>query len=259
MKKRMICLLLVLCTLCLMAGSVYASSDARSVYVWDEAGLLTPVQAEKLERMAASAAAQFEVGVYVVTVEDYRHIQPNGAYEAAYTYYRKNGFGVGQEQNGIVLLLSMAERDYALFCCGEKGEYAFTEYGLEKLEKVFLDNFAQDDWIGGFEDYMRTCAEYLTKAETGEPVKGSPSGLIVIFMLISLLIAGIVCGMLKGQMKSVRKASGARAYTAGGLVLTEQLDQFTHRTESRRRIEKTESSDRQPKSGGGGHGRSGKF
>lgn len=57
MKKRRICLL-VLCTLCLLAGSVYASSDAENgVYVHDEAGLLTQMQAEKLEKMAVSAAA----------------------------------------------------------------------------------------------------------------------------------------------------------------------------------------------------------
>lgn len=266
MKKRMICLLLVLCTLCLLAGSVYASSDTekaengQGVYVHDEAGLLTQMQAERLEKLAASAATQFEVGVYVITVEDYSTIHPEGVYEATASYYRKNGLGVGKEQNGIALLLSMAERDYALFCYGDKAQYAFTDYGLEKLEKEFLDNFAQDDWNGGFEDYLQECATYLAKAEAGEPVKGSPAGLIVIFMLISLLVAGAVCGVLKSQMKTVRKQTTASGYTVGGLVLTEQRDQFTHTTQARRRIENnTSQGQSKSESGSGGTGRSGKF
>lgn len=259
MKRRMLCLLLVLLSVCLLSGSVYAAS-AEPAYVRDEAGLLNPNQIQRLEQMAASVSKQYGVGVYMVTVGDYRSLHSDGAYEAAFTYYRGSGLGEGAEKNGLLLLLSMEERDYALFCFGDKAQYAFTDYGMEKLEKVFLDNFGQDDWNGGFEDYVRECASYLAKAEAGKPVKGSPAGLIALFIILSLVIAAIVCGVLVGQMKSVRKQTTASEYTVGGLVLTEQYDLFTHRTESRRKIERAESSNSsQAKTGGGGSGRSGKF
>ena len=61
-------------------------------------------------------------------------------------------------------------------------------------------------------------------------------------------------------MKSVRKAAAANAYLAGELKLTQNSDVFTHRTETRRRIERDSSSgSSHAESGGGGAGRSGKF
>ena len=67
-----------------------------------------------------------------------------------------------------MLLLSMADRDWAMFCYGSHCEYAFNSYGQEKLEKVFLDNFGEDDWYGGFEDYVKECRVYLEKAANGK-------------------------------------------------------------------------------------------
>lgn len=138
----------------------------------------------------------------MVTVEDYSTIHAEEVYEATASYYRKNGLGVGQGAKRHCPPAEHGGTELYSVLLWRKG--GVTDYGLEKPEKEFPDNFAKDDWNGGFEDYMRTCAEYLTKAEAGEPVKGSPGELIVIFMLISLLVAGAVCGVLKGQMKAVR-------------------------------------------------------
>ena len=49
--------------------------------------------------------------------------------------------GEGPDRDGIMLLLSMDDRDWAMFCYGSRCEYAFNSYGQQKLEKVFLDNF----------------------------------------------------------------------------------------------------------------------
>lgn len=211
--------------------------------------------------MALAVTEQFDVGVYIVTVDDYCDIDPAGVYEATYGIYHEYAMGAGTEHNGIMLMLSMNARDYAIFCYGEKAEYAFNDYGLEQLEKVFLDNFANDDWSGGFEDYIRECANYLEKAEEGKPVSKSPLTMVIIVIIISLLIATIVCAVLVGQMKTVHKKTTADAYSTAGFSLSEQYDQFTHRTETRRKIERSTSSSSASHSefGGGGSGRSGKF
>ena len=97
-------------------------------------------------------------------------------------------------------------------------------------------------------------------------MRSSPLPAIGIAVAVSCLIAFLVCMILKGQMKSVRKGVDANVYTTagGGLKLTDSYDHYTHTTETRRKIESNSGGGRSSgetvsRSGGGGHGRSGKF
>lgn len=241
MKRRIVSLLLALYLFGLFVGTACAASEPQLSYVTDEAGLLQEAQLQQLEQMAQSVADRYSVGVYIVTVPDYRELDPAGVYEATYGVYHEYSLGEGQKRNGILLLLSMSGRDYALFRYGEQAVYAFNDYGVEKLEETFLDNFGKDDWNGGFADFLLECDRYLEKAASGKPVRESPVTRILIAWAIALVIAAVVCAVLKGQMKTVHKGTSAASY-GENLGLTEQLDQFTHRTETRRKIESTKSS-----------------
>ncbi len=257
MNKRAIILLLVLALmLALCAGA--AAADTQTDYVLDEAGLLHDSERTELTQQAERIARKYGVGVYIATLDDYRSVSSESVYTAAYTLYHKNRMGVGEGRDGIILLLSMNDRDFATFCYGERGEGAFSDYALEMLEDEFLDDFAENDWYDGFEDYVETCAEYLQKAAEGHPVQKSMTVPILIVIGASLLIALIVVAVMWASMKNVAEKTTANAYVSGGLQLTEQEDRFTHRTETRRKIER-ESSGSSSASGGGGHGRSGKF
>lgn len=248
MKKLTASLLLIVCVLSLLAGSAFAQGS-DSAFVTDDAGLLQEAQLLLLEQQARAAAEEYSVGVYIVTVRDYRELDSAGVYEAASALYHERLLGEGPQRSGILLLLSMDGRDYALYRYGAQAVYAFNDYGLGELEDAFLKSFSSDDWNGGFENYIRECTRYLEKAEAGRPVRKSPAALIVIFNIIALLIAAIVCGVMAGQMKTVYRSSGAGDY-AGELKLTEQYDQFTHRTETRRKIESSQSSGSESRSGG---------
>ena len=46
----------------------------------------------------------------------------------------------------------------------EELRWQHKSYGQEKLEKVFFDNFGENDWYGGFEDYIKECSVYLKKS-----------------------------------------------------------------------------------------------
>lgn len=251
MKRKITAFLTAVCVLLLVCATVGAKGAGLS-YVTDRASLLDESEIQYLERMAQTLAREYDVGVYIVTVEDYREYDPAGVYDAAYGIYHDKSLGEGEDRSGILLLLSMAERDYALFRYGDQAVYAFSDFGLELLEEVFLDNFEHDDWNGGFEDYIRECDRYLEKAAAGKPVQKSPATLILIFCAIALAIAAAVCAGMVGQMKTVHKNAGAANY-AGTLALTEQFDQFTRRTETRRKIQSNQNA--QTHSGG----RSGKF
>lgn len=217
-------------------------------YVFDISDLLTYEEWEELETRAADISNRQHCGVYFALVDDFTD------------YGDGSELGFGKDRDGIIVLLSMEERDYATFVYGEYAEYAFDDFGQEKLEERFLDDFGDNDWYGGISHYLDACDEFLTKAEEGKPVRSSPWPMVGVAVGVSCLIAAGICIFLLRGMKSVHQKKEADAYlTEGGLHLTQQYDQYTHTTETRTKIEKSSSSSNSSESGGGGSGRSGKF
>lgn len=258
MKKRVSAVLtaiLLIFVLCVPA----LAADGTMHHVIDLNNLLTYGEWETLENQAADISLRHGCGVYIVAVSDYTAYGSGSVYEVAAQIFNNadNGFGEGAERSGILLLLSMDGRDWALFVNGESAEYAFDQYGQAALEVSFLPAFGEDNWYGGFSGYLAACDTYLTQAAAGDPVRESPVGGILTVVGISCVVSLVICLVLKGRMKTVRRKAEARGYvTTGGLNLRDSYDQYTHTTESRRPIEKKQS---QSESGEGGSGRSGTF
>ena len=277
MKRRLACIvlaaLLLLGLCCTAFAEAPAATEPQLWNITDTVGLLTSDEDLTLEARAEEISAQYGVGIYLLILEDYSEYYDD-PYETAYELYHQNTLGMGEDRDGVILLMSMSDRKYATFFYGPKAEYAFDAYGQELMEEEFLDDFRDDDWYDGFSDYLEVCAEYLERAEAGDPVRGDYSSAggsdgsgigttILICLGISAVIAMIVCLILRGKMKSVRKGTHADAYVTGSLNLTASRDQYTHTTETRTKIEH-ESSDSggggsSACSGGGGSGRSGSF
>ena len=83
--------------------------------VTDAASLLSDQQWATLEGKAEALSAQYECGVYIITVDDFAdYVNTNDIYEAAKAIYKEYSLGWGEEKSGVLLMLSMAERDYSL-------------------------------------------------------------------------------------------------------------------------------------------------
>lgn len=256
MKTKFLAVLTALILILSLCIPVLAS-DGTMHYVIDADDLLTYEEWEPLEDQAADISQRHGCDVYVVFLYDYTVYGDGSVYDTAAQLYHSENYGVGEDRNGIMLLVSMSTRDYALFVYGQQAEYAFNSYGLAELENAFLPSLSEDDWCGGFAAYLTACDKYLTQADAGKPVQESVMQRILPVVGISCGISLVICLVLKGKMKAVRRKTDAKGYVAfGGLNLTERYDRFTHATETRRRIEKDTSKS---ESGGGGSGRSGKF
>lgn len=256
MKRKITVFVLLALLLTLLVLPVHAEEGLY--YVTDEADLLTDEEDLELEALLQNISEDYNIGVYLVTVTDYTDWGDGSVYEVTYGLYHEYTMGKGEERNGIMLLLSLANRDFATFVYGADAEYAFSDYALQQLEQEFLPHFGENDWYEGFRAYAMTCGEYLAKAEAGEPVEEGDGMLYLVVIGVSFLIALIVVSILKAGMKNVRAGQEAKAYITRQLNLTQQSDQFTHTTKTRRKIEKSDSDSR-AETGGGGYGRSGKF
>ncbi len=74
----------------------------------------------------------------------------------------------------MALLISLDDRDFATYAHGAKAEEIFSDAVQQDLEPYFLDNFGNDDWYGGFSDFVSGCEWYLQHvAEGGEAGAGA--------------------------------------------------------------------------------------
>lgn len=257
MKRKLTVFVLLALLLTLLV--LPAQAEEGLYYVTDEADILTDEEDMELETLLQGISEEHNIGVYLVAVDDYTDWGDGSVYEVTYGLYHEYTMGKGEERNGIMLLLSMEQRDFATFVYGADAEYAFSDYALQQMEEEFLPHFGENDWYTGFRAYGLTCGDYLEKAAAGEPVEEGKGMTYLIVIGVSFLISLIMATILKAGMKSVAANREADAYITRQLNLTMNSDQFTHTTKTRRKIERDSDSGSKAHSGGGGHGRSGKF
>lgn len=264
-KKITLSLLLALCLVLSLGGVALASSQITMPHVTDAVGLLSNEEIMALEQQAGQIEDSYGCAPYILVVEDFRvYEDTTDIFEAGMNLYERWELGHGPEKNGLLLILSMAERDYALVTYGSVTHQAFTDYGQDYLREQFLDNFRNDDWAGGFRDYLDTGAWLLEQAKNGTPydVNTAPKGFNPLILVIPLVLALVVCLVLTGQMKTAKRKTEAGDYMVqGGAKMRVVQDIFTHRTVTRQVIQS------ENKGGGGGttinargfSGKSGKF
>ena len=209
MKKRISTFLLALLAALTLTVPAWAETQPGDALIYDTESLLTDGERQQLESLADQITWQYDCAVYVVTIYDYEQYA-DGVYEAACTIYNDYDFGIGEDRDGVLLLLSMYDRSYDLYVRdGGIAQYAVSDYGRHKMTDVFLDNFGEDDWRGGFEDYLFACDEYLTLAEQGTPVKKS---------LTSSLLPGLAIedGFVKVDRHMATNIEGA--FAAGDIA-----------------------------------------
>lgn len=275
MKKRnLVSLILVL----LIVNCFVISACAA--HVTDDARLFSDQERAYLEQRATEISEKYNFGVYIVTLDNYLNYHGSSNIEKfTVNYYDENGFGYGDDKAGTTLLLSMAERDYDLDFNSDRANEIFTYSGREQMKSRFLAYFRQNDFYGGFDEYLSTCEEYLQAAADGTPVgasDGVPDGywdnytdydnerLPLWIALIPGAIAAILAGVLTSiPMHSAKKKRDADVYRVpGSLNVRRRSDMFLHRSVTRtpRETESSSSgSDSHNYSSGSHSGSSGKF
>ncbi len=264
MRKIIGALIPVLLLILLLA--VPCAAEGTLNYVTDEAGLFNDWEWAELENRAGEIAGDYGCGVYAVVVEDYTDYgwSMESVCQALYDTY---GLGRETEGNAILLLVSMAERDYWLRDFGSGMAYAITDGGHEALKEAFLDDFRRDDFYTGLKDYFSRSAEILAAAESGqawqapaEPVSSRLARAYLPALVVGIVAAAVVCGEFKSQMKTAVAASTAEDYVTGkGVDFRVREDRFLHTTRTRVRIKNSSGGSGRSFRGGGNHSSGGKF
>ena len=229
--------------------------------VADLAGVIPSDRLSRLNTLADEISERYQCDVAVAFVPSLE-----GKYVVDYAddFYDYKGYGYGPNDDGILLLISVGDREFAETTYGY-GKTAFTDYGMTHyLEPRFTSYLGNNDWAGAAEQFINDAGELLRQAREGNPydyvepqrekksLKETAPLAAVISAVIGFFSGGIPTGAMKRQMKSVEKEYGAANYAKGGLNLRMKDDRFLYANVSKTPI----PHDNGNRSSGGGGGSS---
>lgn len=166
MKKLTSVLLvfLLLASLCVCAAA--AGSDTPLIV--DNAGVLTSEQVDDLTQTASDLRDLYDMDVVIVVVTD---LDGKSAQNYADDYYDYNGYGIGDDYSGMLLLIATESRDWWISTCGE-AIYVLTDYGIESIFSDFSGYLSVNDYYHAFETYLDCLPEYFDAYYSGDPIDG---------------------------------------------------------------------------------------
>ncbi len=235
MKKKLFAILLVLALCLAMAVTASAWEGFTEEYyrVLDMADLLTTQEEEALLKTLDAISQRQKVDVVVATTDS---LEGMSVVKYADDLYDACHFGYGSGKDGVLLLISMEDRDWYITTCGY-GITAFTDAGIDYIGQKIQDDLSDGDYAAAFDRFADLCDDFLTQAKKGDPYdrhnldRGGLSPMwIFISLFVGLVFALIVVGSMKGELKTVRSQGAASSYIKhGSMHVTQSRDLFLYR------------------------------
>lgn len=248
--KRLLSVFICILLICVFTFTVSAEDLPKVI---DNAGLLTSSEEDELSSKLDKLSEELSCDIFVVTEDDV-----NGYWEYYAESLFENGYGQGEDNDGILLLVDMGEREWHIMgkgICDLPSDSEAYDYICEEL----TDDLGEEEYARCFDTFADRSAEVITALSNGEEFK-VPFDFgfcIIVSLIIGLVIAFIVTAVMKGQLKSVRSKAEAGDYLKrDSLELTDARDIYLYRQVTRIKKVKNESSGSSGRSSGT---RSGKF
>ncbi len=227
-KKRLWMILLALFLPVFFVCPAVAANAAEPRLV-DQAGLLSDSEEAKLLEKLNDISERQQADLVVVTQKS-RH--GTSAREYADDFYDRNGYGFGEEKDGILFLISMEERDWYISTSGF-GITALTDADINEMSKRFTDDLSAGEYAAAFTKFANLCDDYLTQARKGaEPFPYV--GALVLSLGVGFAASLAVTGMMRSRLKTVRRQASADGYVKNGsMKLATEKDLFLYRQVTR--------------------------
>lgn len=235
MKRKIITIIvsLIFCmTLALPAAAMDGGEHPPRLV--DEAELLTGDEESSLVDKLDAVSDKWQCDVTIVTVDS---LGSKTATEFADDYFDYNGYGYGNNDDGIMLVISMENRDWAI-TTHAFGIEAFTDAGQEFIMNKVIPPLGNESYYEAFSIFADQCDDFLEKARAGEPYdshnlpKESHAKLYILWIIPCLIAGAILAFVLtikeKKSLKSVMKKAGAGEYI-GKVEINEKHDKFLYR------------------------------
>ena len=257
-KKIAIALLaIMIAAFCVPAVTSFASdgqlwddyvmpSTRQKERLLDNAELLTASEKQEILDLLNSISSAHQSNVAILTVNSHR----GSIQDYADDYFDYNGFQADYDGSGILFMLSMEDREWAISTHGTAA-YVFTDYGQAELMDEMIPYLGDGEYYDAFKKFIDVSERYFTLYESGTPYDidykdTSPAAVrkaFLICLLIGLIVGLIPIGIMSLDLKSVKANANAAGYQIhNGLHMGLHTDTYIRSSTSRTKIPEKDSS-----------------
>lgn len=227
-------------------GTNEVSSNDKLPRLVDKEDLLTAGEEAYLIDRLDEVSEAHRCDIVILTIDDIGTSTPTAYADDFFDY---NGYGYGDSHDGILLLVSLNTRDWAISTTG-KAIQVFTDAGLSHIESQFKPPLSDGNYAKSFNIFVDCCEKFLIQAENGAPydvdnmpVKPLSIYFIPLAIIIGAVISFIVVNIMKSSLKSVSKQLSATNYVRNGSMrITNQHDNYVYRKVNKIRRDTNNSS-----------------
>ncbi|MBQ7624671.1 MAG: TPM domain-containing protein [Clostridia bacterium] len=225
------------------------ANGADGQFVVDGANLLCEEDYIDLSNYAEEISEKLGISIAIVTTKSIGNSYPRAF---ADDYYDSHGYG----PEGVLLLISMADRDWYITTTGEHTR-GVLDRKIDSMGEHMIDaGLSSGDYHAAFRRYIKDVNTYFNYSKYGSPMNA------VIAVVLGLIVGLITRGVLKAQLKSVKQKTEANEYvTEGSMKLEKSEDVFLYKNVTKTERQSSSSSGGGSRGGGGGShgGGGGKF
>lgn len=199
-------------------------ADNHPDRVVDNAGLLTDSECSKLMKYLDEISEEYDVDVCVVTVDSF---EQNQVRDAADDFYDYNGYGLGDDASGVMLYISMQDRDWWITTAGSAIDI-FSDSDISDIGENITGDLGSGNYYGAFTEYADNCYDMIKDYNTYH----------WFFYLVISIIVGAVVGLvyillLMRKLKSVSPVNNAANYIVqNSMKVTDSKELFLYKTMS---------------------------
>lgn len=211
----------------------------------DDADLLNDNEEAKLLDRLNSISNAHASNVVILTVPDHS----GTIQDFADDYFDYNGFQADFDGSGVLFMLSMSDREWAISTSGNAA-YAFTDYGQEYLMDQMLPYLRDGDYSGAFNEYLDVADKFLTLYEQGTPYdvnntkepKNPVAGAFVC-LFIGMAIAFAVVAFMAKDLHTVHMNASAAGYQShSGIKMQVHHDTYVRTTTARTKLPENDNN-----------------
>ena len=224
--------------------SVTVTAYAEGETVVDEVDYLTANEEIELEARLDAISNHCNIDVAVVIVDS---LNGKSAMSYADDYYDYNGYGLGVNDDGILLLICRNPREYHITTHALAVEM-FTESGLDYLEAEVVNQLSNDNYYEACIEFADTVDEIAySYYEQGTPYESSENSISGMFVFYAFVIAVIMAATMTKKaydnMNTARKGTNANLYIKqGSMNVTRSNDIFLYSNLVKTKVESNSSS-----------------
>ena len=208
MKKHILFIITAL-IFCVSVSFTAFAAEGPSRLV-DDADLLSISEEAELLSELDRISEKYKTDVVVVTVDSTDGMTPN---TFANRFFDENNYGMGENRDGVLLLISMQKHDWQIVVNGLCSE-AFSDSDIESIGELISSDLGDGEYADAFETYAEKCEYYIDGHINGFPFDVWTN--LIIALVIGIIIAFIVTSVMRAELKSVRAQPSAANYVKSG-------------------------------------------